>query len=67
MPDTPETAAQPAAEPQIAPKIRAAIDAWFNTHIAGSPVARSVEAWNHLRSVLGHLGAAIATEIDKEI
>lgn len=67
MPDTPEAAAKPAAQPTAPPKIQAAIAGWFNTHIAGSPVARSVEAWNHLRSVLDHLGAEIMTAIDKEI
>jgi hypothetical protein len=42
------------------PAIEAAIDRWFNDHIAGSPVAQSVEAYNHLRSALGALSAAIS-------
>ncbi len=41
------------------PAIEAAIEHWFNTHIVGSPVAKSVEAYNHVRSVLGALSAAI--------
>jgi len=46
---------QPAAAgPEVA------IDRWFNDHIAGSPVAQSVEAYNHLRSALGALSAAIS-------
>jgi hypothetical protein len=42
-----------------ATEIRAIVDAWFNTHIAGSPISRSVEAYNHLRTVLGHLETGI--------
>jgi len=57
MPDINEPAA---AGPIVLPEIEAAIDRWFNTHIAGSPVAHSVEAYNHLRSTLGALGVAIA-------
>ena len=51
---------QPAAAslPSVS-AIEAAIDRWFNDHIAGSPVAKSVEAYNHLRSALGALSAAI--------
>jgi hypothetical protein len=44
----------------VVPAIEAAIDRWFNDHIAGSPVAKSVEAYNHLRSALGALGTAIS-------
>jgi hypothetical protein len=55
----PETL-QPPAEQAAAPDIRAAIDRWFNTHIAGSAVSRSVEAYNHLRTVLTHLHSEIA-------
>ena len=52
---------QPAAAGGITvPAIEAAIAQWFNDHIAGSPVAQSVEAYNHLRSALGALSAAIA-------
>ncbi len=63
MPDTPEPAT---AGPLAMPEIEAAIGRWFNTHIAGSPVAHSVEAYNHLRGVLGHLAADVAT-IKREI
>jgi hypothetical protein len=52
---------QPAAAgPAAMPAIEAAIARWFNDHIAGSPVAKSVEAYNHLRSALGALSAAIS-------
>jgi hypothetical protein len=63
MPDITEPAA---AGPAAMPEIEAAIGRWFNTHIAGSPVARSVDAYNHLRAVLGHLAGEIAA-ITKEI
>lgn len=49
----------PVALPAV-PAIEAAVAAWFNEHIVGSPVAKSVEAYNHLRSALGALSAAIA-------
>ncbi len=68
-----ETTAEPAGEPTSTPDIRAApdidavIDRWFNDHIAGSPVARSVDAYNHLHAVLGHLGRAIAATLKQEI
>jgi hypothetical protein len=55
-----------AAETAHATKIETAIEHWFNTHIADSPVARAVDAYNHLRSVLGHLSADIA-DIAKEV
>jgi hypothetical protein len=52
---------QPAAAgTEVVPAIEAAIAQWFNDHIAGSPVAQSVEAYNHLRSALGALSAAIS-------
>jgi hypothetical protein len=52
---------QPAAAgTEVVPAIEAAIAQWFNDHIAGSPVAKSVEAYNHLRSALGALSAAIS-------
>ena len=64
MPDSPETApVKPAAAAPPIARIEAAIDRWFNAHIAGSPVARAVDAYNHLRSVLTHLIADIAKDI----
>ena len=67
MPDIqPPAPARTPAETAIADKIAAAIDRWFNAHIAGSPVARSVDAYNHLRSVLDHLNADLAA-IAKEL
>jgi len=67
MPDSPETApVKPAAGAPYIAKIEAAIDGWFNTHIADSPVARAVDAYNHLRSALTHLRADIAA-IAKDI
>ena len=55
-----------AAETAHAAKIETAIERWFNSHIADSPVARAVDAYNHLRSVLGHLSSDIAA-IAKEV
>jgi hypothetical protein len=55
---TENTPIAPVTLPAV-PAIEAAIDRWFNDHIAGSPVAQSVEAYNHLRSALGALSAAI--------
>ena len=59
--NTPPAAATPVipALPAV-PAIEAAIAQWFNSHIVGSPVAKSVEAYNHLRSALGALSSAIA-------
>jgi hypothetical protein len=61
MPDAqPPAPTRTPAETAFAEKIAATIDRWFNTHIAGSPVARSVDAHNHLRAVLGHLSAELS-------
>ncbi len=49
------------------PSVRAIIDRWFNTHIAGSAIARSVDAYNHLRTVLGHLEAEFVQFAKKEL
>jgi hypothetical protein len=57
---------QPGAPPPAGP-IRTAIDGWFNIHIANSPVARSVDAYNHVRAVLPHLEASLVSLIEKEI
>ncbi len=53
--------------PPADPSVRAIIDSWFNNHIAGSPVARSVEAFNHLRAVLVHLETEIVQFVRKEL
>jgi hypothetical protein len=47
--------------------VRAIIDRWFNTHIAGSPIARSADAYNHLRTVLGHLETDFVQFASKEL
>ena len=59
-PATAATPTVPAALPAV-PAIEAAIARWFNDHIVGSPVAKSVEAYNHVRSALGALSSAIAS------
>jgi hypothetical protein len=59
-PAAPIAPAAPAAPLPGVAAIEAAIARWFNNHIVGSPVAKSVEAYNHLRSALGALSAAIA-------
>jgi hypothetical protein len=69
MSDISDTApVEPAAEgPPATSPARSAIDRWFNAHIPGSPVARSVEAYNHLRAVLGHLKTEIDQFFEQEI
>jgi hypothetical protein len=71
MSDLSETApVEPVVESFAMPKskaARAAIDRWFNAHIPGSPVARSVDAYNYLRAVMGHLETEIAQFFEKEI
>jgi len=57
---TENTQPAPPAGTSAVSAIEAVIARWFNDHIAGSPVAKSVEAYNHLRSALGALSAAIA-------
>jgi hypothetical protein len=66
MSDVQPVPVKTAAETANAAKIETAIERWFNTHIADSPVARAVDAYNHLRSVLGRLSADLA-DITKEI
>jgi hypothetical protein len=61
-----EPAAEGAPTPATSPA-RSAIDRWFNAHIPGSPVARSVDAYNHLRAALGHLETEIAQFFEQEI
>ena len=43
--------------------IRAAIERWFDAHFPNSPVARSVEAINHLRASLDDLEIEIAATL----
>jgi hypothetical protein len=69
MPENTQSAAPVTPAPNVSslptlpsvPAIEAAIARWFNDHIVGSPVAKSVDAYNHLRSALGALSAAIAS------
>ena len=64
--DDPQTpAAPPAADPRpdLEQRILAAILAWRDRHIAGGPIARAVECWNHLDEALQHLAADIAKEL----
>ncbi len=51
----------PAAQP-VGPAL--IVERWFNAHIANSPVARSVEAINHLRAALPALVAALLQQKD---
>ena len=61
--------AAPASEPKPdhSGRIRGAIDRWFATHIHNSPVSRSVEVLNHLRTAIGHLESEIVNAIKTEI
>ena len=60
--DTPAAPA-PASEPALETRIEAAIRAWRDQVIAGGPIARATECWNHLEQSLQHLTAAIIKEL----
>ncbi|HWK45127.1 MAG TPA: hypothetical protein VNT30_10415 [Stellaceae bacterium] len=62
--DAPPPALHPIEPHSIEPhSIEAAIDAWFVDRIHDSPVARSTEAFNHLRNALADLKRRIIQEI----
>ncbi len=70
-PPAPASEPAPAAAPAPAPAEAAelsgtaiVVERWFNAHIANSPVARSVEAINHLRAALPALVAALLQQKD---
>jgi hypothetical protein len=44
-------------------RLWAAIRTWRDAHIAGGPIARATECWNHLEASLQSLTAAILKEI----
>jgi len=58
--DTP-AASDPA--PSLEARIETAIRAWRDEVIAGGPIARVTECWNHLEQSLQHLTAAIIKEL----
>jgi hypothetical protein len=58
----PAPAAAP-ARPDLEQRILAAILGWRDRHIAGGPIGRAVECWNHLDEALTHLVADIAKEL----
>jgi len=62
-----DTAPAPAPAPTPAStleaRIEAAIRAWRDELIAGGPIARVTECWNHLEQCLQHLTAAIMKEL----
>ena len=43
--------------------IAAAVSAWVATSLAGGPIARSTDCWNHLQAAL----PALVTALQKEI
>ena len=59
----------PSAQPAVAPapdleaRLWAAVCAWRDAHIAGGPIARATECWNHLEAALGRLVASILKEV----
>ena len=63
--DDPQPPAPPVAEarPDLEQRLLAAILAWRDRHIAGGPIGRAVDCWNHLDEALKHLAAAIAKEL----
>jgi len=62
--DTPAASA-PASEPAptLEARIEAAIRAWRDALIAGGPIARVTECWNHLEQTIQPLVAAIMKEL----
>ena len=64
--DTPAAPA-PVSAPESAQSLEARIDsairAWRDDLIAGGPIARVTECWNHLEQCLAHLTAAIIKEL----
>ena len=61
-PPGPDTRVDP-PRPDLEQRILAAILAWRDRHIAGGPIGRAVECWNHLDEALKHLAADIAKEL----
>jgi len=59
-PPAPEPA--PHAAPSLEERLLAVVLAWRNAHIAGGPIGRAVDCWNHLDGALKHLVAALAKE-----
>ena len=60
--DAPPAPAQPAA-PDLEARLWAAIRGWRDARIAGGPIARATECWNHLESALADLAQSILKEI----
>lgn len=50
-------------EQELKSKIDAAVDAWVNSEIHGSPVSRSTEAYNHLHRSLDALKARLCADL----
>jgi hypothetical protein len=44
-------------------RIRTAVRAWRDEHIAGGPIARTTACWNQLEAALDALTASISKEI----
>jgi hypothetical protein len=60
-PAAPAPVSDPA--PTLETRIESAIRAWRDEVIAGGPIARVTECWNHLEQSLQHLTAAIMKEL----
>jgi hypothetical protein len=60
-PAAPAPASPPA--PSLESRIETAIRAWRDEVIAGGPIARVTECWNHLEQSLQSLTAAIIKEL----
>jgi len=60
-PAAPAPASAPA--PSLESRIESAIRAWRDEVIAGGPIARVTECWNHLEQSLQPLTAAIMKEL----
>ncbi len=65
-PAAPAPASEPAPDtpaPTLETRIDAAIRVWRDTLIAGGPIARVTDCWNHLEQSLQALTAAIIKEL----
>ena len=59
----PASTAVPTSAPTLEARITAAIRTWRDEVIAGGPIARATECWNHLEQSLQHLASAIMKEL----
>jgi len=62
-PDAAPLASAPATAPDLEARLWAAIRGWRDARIAGGPIARATDCWNHLEAALADLAQSIVKEI----